>query len=194
MNRSLVFIVALLFAPTSSDAFEERNKAGLQVEVRGAYIASQFDLARNSNASYSGTDLGITVVPKARTRGLAIASAFMVDKRDMTNSANSSTIKEDFSGTVFALGGRIYSAELYVGAALVYSNFDLDYTENGTKTNPKYRAYGIRLESGLDVDLGGPVVLAPKLSYEVLMANSTSDEKNRRLKTFGLGLGLGIRF
>lgn len=191
------WIFFFLFFLTPVEVVHAKDNIDVQIFGRYGYNASRLNVAQNLKASYSGTEAGGKAVFKAATKKqYGIGIAFGMDSSSLDNTANTDTEKETIEGTQFALIARFYALNLFIGAGILHNSFDLSYTATagGTPTTTSYSGVGLRLETGIDLEIANWLVFTPAIHYDFLDVSSKGTSNIKRLNSFGIGAGLGFQF
>ncbi len=185
----------LFLAPV--EVVHAKDNIDVQVFGRYGYNASRLNVAQNLKASYSGSEVGGKAVFKAATKKqYGIGFSFGVDSSNLDNTANTETEMETIEGTQFALTARFYALNLFLGAGILHNSFDLSYTASAgaTPTITSYSGVGVRIETGIDLELATWLVFTPALHYDFLDVSTQGTSNIKRLNSFGIGAGLGFQF
>lgn len=185
----------LFLAPV--EVVHAKDDIDVQVFGRYGYNASRLNVAQNLKASYSGAEAGGKAVFKAATKKqYGIGVAFGVDSSSLDNTANTETEMETIEGTQLSLTARFYALNLFIGAGILHNTFDLSYTATagGTPTVTNYSGVGLRVETGVDLDLTNWLIFTPSFHYDLLDVSSKGTSNIKRLNSFGMGAGLGFQF
>jgi outer membrane autotransporter protein len=189
-----IFAIFLFLLPVA----ETHGKDDLEVQIFGryGYNASKLNVAQNLKATYSGWDTGGKAVIKvAGKKQYGLGIAFGLDNQNLENTANSTTAEENIEGRQFSLTARLYALNLYIGGGILQNSFDLSYkTTTRAATVTSYSGVGLRLETGIDVDLGKYFIFTPHLNYDIIDVSAKTDSTVKRLNSFGIGAGLGFQF
>jgi outer membrane autotransporter protein len=189
------YAIILLLLPMA----EAHGKDNTDVQIFGryGYNASRLNVAQNLKATYSGAEFGGKAVFKAATKKqYGIGFTFGIDKSSLDNTANTETESETIEGTQLALTARFYALNLFIGGGFLFNSFDLSYRANAgaTPTITNYSGVGLRIESGIDLELKDWLIVTPALHYDFLDVSSKGTSSIKRLNSFGAGIGLGVQF
>jgi outer membrane autotransporter protein len=188
-----IFAFLLFFLPIA----ETHGKDDLEVQIFGryGYNATRLNLAQNLKATYSGWDTGGKAVIKiAGKKEYGLGISFGLDNQSLDNTANTSTQQENIESRQFSLTAKFYALNLYVGGGILHNTFDLTYKPSaGTATTTSYSGVGMRLETGIDVEVGKLIIFTPHLNYDILDVQTKGDSNVKRLNSFGIGAGLGFQ-
>lgn len=188
----------------SSIFLVEAKAAGAEIHVNaiGEITNSRLSVSPSSKASFTGNTVGASILflnsmgskgPASSLTGygLGIVGAYL--QRDQENTANTSGASETLKGNEIVFGGRFYGLGLFMGLNLKYSTLTLASSPSGTKI--EYKGLGVRMEGGLQMNLGSMLTFTPELHYDISNISSPdSTGTSKRLNDFGLGVNLGLRF